>query len=116
MTDLMVDGMAIAPGVVETIVSLAAQSVEGVQSIGDPATNGIKSIFGGGKPSTQGIAINVDDDNELNVTIRLFVKSGQILPDLAAKVRRAIDDAVCSQTGLHVASVDIFIDGILFES
>lgn len=115
MTDLNIDGMAIAPGVVETIVSLAAQSVEGVYSIGDPTTSGIKSIFGGGKPSTQGIAIDVDDDNELNVTVRLFVKNGQVLPDLAANVRRAIDDAVSSQTGLHVASVDVFIDGIQFE-
>ena len=116
MTDLTIDGMAISPGVVETIISLAAQSVEGVHSVGDPTTNGIKSIFGGGKPSTQGIAINVDDDNELDVTVRLFVNSGQILPDLANDVRRAIADAVNSQTGLTVASVDVFIDGIQFDN
>lgn len=116
MTDFNIEGMAIAPGVVETIISLAAQSVEGVYSIGDPTTSGIRNILGGGKPSTQGIAIDVDDDGELNVTIRLFVKSGQVLPDLAAKVRRAIDDAVSGQTGLHVTSVDVFIDGIQFEN
>lgn len=116
MTDLTIDGMAIAPGVVETIVSLAVRSVEGVHSIGDPTANGIKNLFSGGKPSTQGIALNVNDDNELNVTVRLAVKNGQVLPDLAAEVRRAVDDAVSSQTGLKVASVDVFIDGIQFEN
>ncbi len=116
MTDLNIDGMAIAPGVIETIVSSAAQSVEGVHSVGDPTTSGIKTILGGGKPSTQGINVDVDEDNQLFITVRLFVKNGQVLPDLAAQVRQAIEDAVRSQTGLRVASVDIFIDGIQFDN
>lgn len=116
MTDLNIDGMAIAPGVVETIVSLAAQNVEGVSCVGDPTTSGIKSILGGGKPSTQGIEIDVDEENQLRVSIRLFVKNGQVLPDLAAAVRQAIADAVNSQVGVVVGSVDVYIDGIQFDS
>lgn len=116
MRDLNIDGMAIAPGVVETIVSLAAQSVDGVYSVGDPATNGILSFLGGGRPSTQGIDIEADEDNGLHVTLRLYVCNGQVLPDLAAEVRKAIQDAVASQTGLKVSSVDVFIDGIQFDN
>lgn len=115
MTDLNVEGMVIAPGVVETIVSLAAQSVEGIQSVGDPTTSGLKAILGG-KPSTQGVDVDAGDDNVLHVTVRLFVENGHSLPDLAASVRRAIVDAVHSQTGLKVASVDVFIDGIVFNN
>ena len=115
MAELNIDGMAIAPGVVETIVSLAAQSVDGVACVGDPATNGIRAIIGG-KPSTQGIEIEQDEEGGLHVSLRLFVKSGQVLPELAAKVRRAIADAVSSQVGVGVASVDIFIDGIHFDN
>ena len=114
MAELNIDGMAIAPGVVETIVSLAAQSVEGVSCVGDPTTSGIRSIIGGGKPSTQGIEVEADEGNKLHVSIRLHVESGQVLPELAAKVRQAIADAVNSQVGLGVGSVDIFIDGIQF--
>ena len=60
MTELNVDGMALAPGVVETIVSIAANEVEGVACIGPSTTSGLRSVFGS-KPSTQGIDITVDD-------------------------------------------------------
>ena len=115
MAELIIDGAAIAPGVVETIVSLAAQSVEGVTCIGDPTTSGIRSIIGG-KPSTQGIDIDADEAGDLHVSLRLYVSSGQVLPDLAANVRKAIADAISSQLGLKVGSVDIYIDGIQFSN
>ncbi len=114
MADLSIDGMNIAPGVVETIVSLAARDVEGVAGIGDPTTNGLLTFIGG-RPSTQGIEVDVDENNELHVSIRLHVISGHALPDVAAAVRQAIADAVSTQVGAKVASVDIFIDGIQFE-
>lgn len=114
MADLNIDGMNIAPGVVETIVSLAARDVEGVVGIGDLATNGILEFIGG-RPSTQGVEVDVDEDGNLHASICLTVKSGQVLPDLAAKVRKAVADAVNTQVGAKVGSVDIFIDGIQFE-
>ena len=116
MADLNIEGMEIAPNVVETIISLAAQSVEGVVSIGDPATSGILSIIGGGKPSTQGIEIDTDENGDVLVSLRLHVKSGQVLPELAANVRKAIADALNSQVGVKVGAVDIYIDGIQFEN
>ena len=61
MNELNLDGMALAPGVVETIVSIAANEVEGVACIGPSTTSGLRSVFGS-KPSTQGIDITVDED------------------------------------------------------
>ena len=116
MTDLNIDGMAIAPGVVETIISMAARDIDGVASVGDPTTSGIMSIFGGGKPSTQGIEIETGEDDELIISIRLYVKSGFVLSDLAAKVRQAVTDAVETQIGAKVGAVDIYIDGIQFDN
>ena len=115
MTDLNIDGMAIAPGVVETIISLAARDVDGVASVGDPTTSGIMTFIGGGKPSTQGIEVEKDENDALRITISLHVKSGYVLPDLAANVRQAIADAVNTQVGVQVSAVDVFIDGIQFE-
>ncbi|MBQ9043606.1 MAG: Asp23/Gls24 family envelope stress response protein [Eggerthellaceae bacterium] len=115
MTDLNIDGMAIAPGVVETIISLAARDVDGVESVGDPTTSGIMSFIGG-KPSTQGIEITKGEDDSLYVSARLFVKSGYVLPDVAANVRQAIADAVETQVGAKVSAVDIYIDGIHFDN
>lgn len=116
MTDLNFDGMAIAPGVVETIISLAARDVDGVASVGDPTTSGIMSLIGGGKPSTQGIEIETGEDESLHVVVRLYVKSGYVLPDVAAEVRQAIADALETQVGAKVSAVDVYIDGIQFEN
>ena len=115
MTDLNIDGMNIAPGVVETIVSLAVQDVEGVAGVGDSATNSLLTFIGG-KPYTQGVEIDVDENNELRISVRLYVKSGVVLPDLAATVRQSIADAVNTQVGAKVGSVDIYIDGIQFDN
>ena len=46
MTELNVDGMALAPGVVETIVSIAANEVECASSVGSAAAGGLRSVFG----------------------------------------------------------------------
>ena len=116
MTDLNIDGMAIAPGVVETIISLAVRDVDGVASVGDPTTSGIVTLIGGGKPSTQGIDIEVGEDDALNISIRLYVKSGFVLPVLAASVRQAVADAINTQVDAKVGSVDIYIDGIQFDN
>lgn len=113
MTELNIDGAAIAPGVVETIVSLAAKSVDGVACIGDPTTSGIFSLIGS-KPSTQGIEIEADEAGDLHVSLRMHVKSGQVLPEVAANVRQAISDAVASQMGMKIGAIDIYVDGIQF--
>ena len=115
MSDLNIEGMTIAPGVVETIISLAARDVEGVASIGPATTSGLMDLIGGGRPSTQGIEGTTDENDELHVSIRMDVKSGNVLPDLAANVRRAVVDAIATQVGVKVAAVDIYIDGIQFE-
>ena len=38
MSELNVEGMALAPGVVETIVSIAVSEVEGVACVGSPCS------------------------------------------------------------------------------
>ena len=113
MTELNVDGMALAPGVVETIVSIAANEVEGVACIGPSTTSGLRSVFGS-KPTTQGIEITVGEDDKLQISIRVDVSYGSVLPDLAASIRQDISDAVTSQVGIPVGAVDVYIDGMQF--
>lgn len=77
MSELNVEGMALAPGVVETIVSIAVSEVEGVACVGSAGTQGrgIRAVFGQ-KPSTQGIEITVNEDNKLAVAVRIEVYYG----------------------------------------
>lgn len=113
MTDLSIDGMALAPGVVETIVSIAANEIEGVASVGSSASGGLRAMFAG-KPTTQGIEIEVTDSDKLHIGIRVEIYYGFVLPEVAADIRSAIADAVSCQIGIPVESVDVYIDGIQF--
>lgn len=110
---LNVDGMSLAPGVVETIISIAANEVDGIASVGSYATSGLRSMLAA-KPSTSGIETTVDEDGKLMVTLHVEVYHGHVLPELAAKLRSAVADALLVQVGVEVASVDVYIDGIQF--
>ena len=113
MTDLNVEGMALAPGVVETIVSIAVGEVEGVASVGPSSASGLRSVFAS-KPATQGIDVTLDEEEKLHVSVRVDVYYGYAVPDLAANVRKAVADAVASQVGASVGAVDLFDYGIQF--
>ena len=113
MSELNFEGLAVAPGVVETIVSLATQEVEGVAAVGSATANPIRSVLGA-KPSTQGVEVSVDEDSKLNISVRVEVLYGYALPTVAANIRKAIADAVKSQVGVSVNVVDVYIDAIQF--
>ncbi|MCL2888902.1 MAG: Asp23/Gls24 family envelope stress response protein [Eggerthellaceae bacterium] len=115
MTDLNLEGMALAPGVVETIIFFAANEVEGVAQVGTTGGGGLRSMFSA-KNVTQGIEIEVTEDDKLYIAIRIEVIYGYTLPEVAANIRSSVADAVISQIGIPVSRVDIFIDGIRFEN
>ncbi len=109
------EGMILGPGVVETIISMAAAEVEGVASVGSFAASGLRNMIAA-KPTTQGIAVKPGEGNDMAVDIHIEAYSGFPLPQLAAKLRQAIADAVGLQVGRTVTAVDVYIDGIQFAS
>ncbi len=115
MNDLTVDDMVIAPGVVETIVSIAVAEVEGVAAVGSAgsANRNLRSMLGA-KPSTQGVDVDLDEAGKLHVSVHVEVHYGAVLPDVADAVRSAVDQAVEGQIGATVGSVDVYVDGIRF--
>ncbi len=111
--ELNIEGLTIAPGVIETIVSLVISQVDGVATVGGPKiSSGIKSAFSR-KPSTQGIDLIVED-GQISVEVRVQIYYGYRLPDVAAEIRSVTADALKSQVGIDVNAVDVFIDGVQF--
>ena len=106
------EGMAIAPGVVETIVSLAAKEVPGVESVGRPSKELIHSVLH--RNNTQGVTINVNEDETISVDVHISARAGLSRPDVADQVRTSIHDAVLSQVGLEVASVEVYVEAVRF--
>lgn len=117
MTDLNVDGMAIAPGVLDTIISIAVSEVEGVaELVSVPSTGGLRERLLTKPARNQGLIIENDEDgNAVKVTVHIAVRYGYPLPDLAEKIREAVSDAVQIQVGVPVASLDVYVDEVRFD-
>ncbi len=105
--------MAIAPDVLDTIVALALKDVEGIANVGKAAPK-IRSLFGS-KQDQRGVTVSQVTNNTIDVSITITVLNGFSLNKIAADARKAVADAIVSQTGYTVNRVDIHVDGIIFQ-
>ena len=114
-SELVISGIGVSRDVVSAIVSMAAERVEGVASVGENAiASGLISVFTA-KPVSSEPAVESDVlDNKLVVTVRLSVFYGYPFTKLAEDVRAAISSAVGSQMGVEVGRVDVCIDNLVF--
>ncbi|MGI6045837.1 MAG: Asp23/Gls24 family envelope stress response protein [Eggerthellaceae bacterium] len=111
MSELNLDGMSLGPGVAETIVAMAAKDVEGVVAVGQASSGFLKLPA---KPASDSIDVVLDENGGLNISIRLTVRFGYALPEIAENVRKAVAEAVLSQLGKPVNCIDVYIDDIQF--
>ncbi|NTW29102.1 MAG: Asp23/Gls24 family envelope stress response protein [Coriobacteriia bacterium] len=111
--EIRLEGLGVAPGVLDTIVTMAAQSVEGVAAVGAPGIAGIVQ-----KNSRKGTARAVDvivgEDGTVSVTVHVQILYGHRIKDVAAAVQACVLDAISIQVGVEVAAVDVYVDGIVF--
>ena len=112
-----VNGITIAPGVVETIVSLAAAEVPGVAGVGTagPISSIAAALNAGRSVPTAGIKLAVAEDNSVSVNLAIQAYYGYRLADVAAQVREAVADALKGQVGAQTSSVDVYVDALAFE-
>ena len=114
---IVINGITIAPGVVETIVSLAAAEVPGVAGVGTAGPiSAIAAALNAGKSvPSGGVKLSLESDNSLAVDITIQAFYGYRLSEVAAKVREAVADALNGQIGAETASVDVFVEALAFE-
>lgn len=113
--ELNISGINISKDVVKAIVARAAETVEGVVRVGgNDIASSLVNVF---TSRTMPADSSVDADvigGELQVTVHLAVFYGYPFTKLAATVRTAIAEAIASQIGVEVGSVDICIDSLVF--
>jgi uncharacterized alkaline shock family protein YloU len=108
--ELHIDGLDIAPGVLETIVGIAAAEVDGVACVDATGLAGLMAKAGRNKP----VEVALADDGGFAVTVHVNVSYGRPLRPVASDVQRIVADALVSQIGHRVTSVDVYVDGVVF--
>jgi uncharacterized alkaline shock family protein YloU len=113
-SEIQLEGLAVAPGVLDTIVTMAAQGIDGVAAVGASGLAGLVQK-GARKGTARAVDVCVDEAGAITATIHIQVIYGHKLMDVAAAVQNSVADAVASQVGAKVAGVDVFVDGIVFS-
>lgn len=107
--------MSLAPGVLDTIVALAATEVKGVAAVEAPTAGGLKARLFAKEPP-RAIEVTMDDGGRARVTLHLKARYGFALPDVAAEVRSAVADALQVQAGVETDRVDVYVDSLAFAA
>lgn len=107
--EIRLGGLGLKPGVIDRIVTLAAAQVEGVSVCGQTFAGRVQK-----GAAAKGVEVTVGEDGQVAVDIHVEVDYGRALPAVSQGVQEAVSDAVRSQVGVAVESVDVFIDGVAF--
>ncbi|MHB9137834.1 MAG: Asp23/Gls24 family envelope stress response protein [Victivallaceae bacterium] len=98
--------------VISSIVRKAALSVDGVSRLaGSSFVDNIAEIVGSRKISDRAIAIKLDDD-KVEIEIKINMKFGYKVPDVASEVQTAIIEQVENVTGMNVVGVNVVVQEI----
>lgn len=114
--EIKIDGIGIAPEVLDVIVTRALEGIEGVASVGvkDIATNLVTMMLSSKSPATDPAVDAEVVDGRLALTVRVVVFFGYPFKKLAETIREAVVAAIDAQVGVEVERVDVCIDGLMF--
>ncbi|MBE0417351.1 MAG: Asp23/Gls24 family envelope stress response protein [Coriobacteriia bacterium] len=110
--EIVLDGMKIAPSVLDTIVTMAVEGVEGVAF--SSSGQGIGGLMN--RAAGKAVEFVLNDAGEVSVCVHVTAVYGTPLMEIGKKVQAEVADAIRSQVGATVSSVDVFIDGIEFPA
>ncbi len=113
MTDeIRLEGLSVAPSVLDTIVTLAIKGVDGVAFAS--SGQGIGGLVN--RAAGKAVEFSAADDGSVSVTVHITVEYGVALRAVARKVQEAVADSMRSQVGARIDAVDVFVDGIEFPA
>jgi uncharacterized alkaline shock family protein YloU len=109
--EITLEGIGIAPGVLETIALVAAQGVDGVAEVMG-VSGGLAGLVQ--KGSSRGVCVELTGEGEIVAALRISATYGRPLREIATDVQRAVADALLTHTGQTIASVDVYVDNVVF--
>ena len=111
--DIQGGKITFAPDVIATIASLAANEVEGIDSLGGTVVEGITGMLSK-KSMTKGVKVDIND-NTATIDISAIIKYGFKIHEVSANLQRKVKSTIENMTGLEVSDVNVAIAGVNME-
>lgn len=99
--------------VIFSIVSLATQEINGVDSISRNSVSVVKRVFK--KNMNKGIIVTYDKNNKVNIDVFINVKFGYSVKDVSFRVQENIKQSVESMTEDKIGQINVHIVGVIFN-
>jgi uncharacterized alkaline shock family protein YloU len=106
--------VSIAEEVIASIAGIAASEVAGLGTLKGSVADGLASIFG---ESRQGKGVEASQRagaSALYVRLKISVKYGYPIHDVAKSVQARVKQEIEAMTGLKVSTIDVFVQEIQF--
>ena len=108
--DSEVGEVKIHENVISSLARRATLEVEGVSRLaGSLLVDNIAEIVGSRRMQDRSITVLMGDDNRVALEIKLNIKFGYRLPQVASAVQKAVVSAIESTTGMTVSKVDVLV-------
>ncbi len=101
----------ISDSVVASLVHRAVTGVDGVSRLTSTFVDDIAEIVGRRKSSSRAINISMEEDR-VDIEVKINIKFGFKVPDVAAQVQTAVIESVENTTGMNVSSVNVIVQEI----
>lgn len=101
----------ISDSVIASLVHRAVTDVDGVSRLSSSFVDDIAEIVGRRKSSSRAINISMEEDR-VDIEVKINIKFGYKVPDVAAQVQTAVIEAVENTTGMNVSSVNVIVQEI----
>lgn len=99
--------------VLEVILGISAQKVDGVAGMRGGLKSGLRRVFGR-EDRGKGVAVSVDEDGELTADVYVYLKYGVNVPAVAGKIQEALKQQLTQMTDMNLKSIDVHVVGLVF--
>ncbi|WEV36359.1 Asp23/Gls24 family envelope stress response protein [Lactobacillus sp. ESL0677] len=103
----------IDPSVIEVIMGIAAEKVDGVAGMRGSVRSGINRVLGR-EDRSKGVTVSLDEDHNLIAEVYINVEAGSYVPKVAMTLQSSLLEQVKQMTDLTLKEINVHVTGLVF--
>ncbi|MCZ3621410.1 Asp23/Gls24 family envelope stress response protein [Lactobacillus mulieris] len=107
------DEIKIDLSVLEVILAIAAEKVDGVAAMRGSLKSGLNWVLGR-QDRGKGVAVSVDQDHKIIADVYAYFDAGVNVPKVAAKIQEKLAGQLSQMTDLTLTTVNVHVVGLIF--
>lgn len=108
------DEIKIDLSVLEVILAIAAEKVDGVAAMRGSLKSGLNWVLGR-QDRGKGVAVSVDQNHEIIADVYAYFDAGVNVPKVAAKIQEKLAGQLSQMTDLTLTTVNVHVVGLIFQ-